>query len=83
MTSSATGSADQPELSAHGLLKAALLVLVMTIAYYINLVILAGGNPFLAVDTQLDIAGEADINTASVLLDALITPCVLIFIIVN
>ena len=67
-------------LAAPGLLKAALLVFVMTIAEFGNPAILGGRTPFLAVDTYLAITGEGDFNMASVLSVVLITPCVLIFI---
>jgi len=70
-------------LAAPGLLKAALLVFVMTIAEFGNPAILGGRNPFLAVDTYLAITGEGDFNMASVLSVVLITPCVLIFILHN
>ena len=70
-------------LAAPGLLKAALLVFVMTIAEFGNPAILGGRTPFLAVDTYLAITGEGDFNMASVLSVVLITPCVLIFIIHN
>jgi len=70
-------------LAAPGLLKAALLVLVMTIAEFGNPAILDGRTPFLAVDTYLAITGEGDFNMASVLSVVLITPCVLIFILHN
>ncbi len=66
-------------LAAPGLLKAALLVFVMTIAEFGNPAILGGRTPFLAVDTYLAITGEGDFNMASVLSVVLITPCVLIF----
>jgi iron(III) transport system permease protein len=70
-------------LAAPGLLKAALLVFVMTIAEFGNPAILGGRTPFLAVDTYLAITGEGDFNMASVLSVVLIIPCVLIFIIHN
>ena len=70
-------------LVAPGLLKAALLVFVMTIAEFGNPAILGGRTPFLAVDTYLAITGEGDFNMASVLSVALITPCILIFILHN
>ena len=70
-------------LCAPGLLKAALLVFVMTIAEFGNPAILGGRIPFLAPDTYLAITGEGDINLASVLSVVLITPCVLIFILHN
>jgi iron(III) transport system permease protein len=70
-------------LAAPGLLKAALLVFVMTIAEFGNPAILGGRTPFLAVDTYLAITGEGDFNMASVLSVVLITPCVLIFILHN
>lgn len=70
-------------LAAPGLLKAALLVFVMTIAEFGNPAILGGRTPFLAPDTYLAITGEGDFNLASVLSVVLITPCVLIFILHN
>ncbi len=70
-------------LVAPGLLKAALLVFVMTIAEFGNPAILGGRIPFLAPDTYLMITGEGDFNMASVLSVVLITPCVLIFILHN
>ena len=70
-------------LAAPGLLKAALLVFVMTIAEFGNPAILGGRTPFLSVDTYLAITGEGDFNMASVLSVVLITPCVLIFILHN
>jgi iron(III) transport system permease protein len=70
-------------LAAPGLLKAALLVFVMTIAEFGNPAILGGRTPFLAPDTYLMITGEADFNMASVLSVALIAPCLVIFILHN
>lgn len=70
-------------LAAPGLLKAALLVFVMTIAEFGNPAILGGRIPFLAPDTYLMITGEGDFNMASVLSVVLIAPCILIFIIHN
>jgi iron(III) transport system permease protein len=70
-------------LVAPGLLKAALLVFVMTIAEFGNPAILGGRIPFLAPDTYLAITGEGDFNLASVLSVVLITPCILIFILHN
>ena len=70
-------------LAAPGLLKAALLVFVMTIAEFGNPAILGGRTPFLAPDTYLMITGEADFNMASVLSVVLIAPCILIFILHN
>jgi iron(III) transport system permease protein len=67
-------------LAAPGLLKAALLVFVMTIAEFGNPAILGGRLPFLAPDTYLMITGEGDFNMASVLSVVLIAPCILIFI---
>jgi len=61
-------------LAAPGLLKAALLVFVMTIAEFGNPAILGGRTPFLAPDTYLMITGEGDFNMASVLSVVLITP---------
>jgi iron(III) transport system permease protein len=70
-------------LAAPGLLKAALLVFVMTIAEFGNPAILGGRTPFLAPDTYLMITGEGDFNMASVLSVVLIAPCVVIFILHN
>jgi len=70
-------------LAAPGLLKAALLVFVMTIAEFGNPAILGGRLPFLAPDTYLMITGEGDFNMASVLSVVLIAPCILIFILHN
>ena len=70
-------------LAAPGLLKAALLVFVMTIAEFGNPAILGGRIPFLAPDTYLMITGEGDFNMASVLSVVLITPCILIFFLHN
>lgn len=70
-------------LATPGLLKAALLVFVMTIAEFGNPAILGGRTPFLAVDTYLAVTGEGDFNLASVLSMVLIIPCVLIFILHN
>jgi len=70
-------------LCAPGLLKAALLVFVMTIAEFGNPAILGGRIPFLAPDTYLAITGEGDFHLASVLSVVLIAPCVIIFILHN
>ena len=70
-------------LAAPGLLKAALLVFVMTIAEFGNPAILGGRTPFLAPDAYLAITGEGDFNMASVLSVILITPCIIIFIVHN
>jgi iron(III) transport system permease protein len=70
-------------LLAPGLLKAALLVFVMTIAEFGNAAILGGRTPFLAPDTYTMITGESDFNMGSVLSVVLIAPCILIFIIHN
>ncbi len=70
-------------LAAPGLLKAALLVFVMTIAEFGNPAILGGRTPFLAPDTYLMITGEGDFNMASVLSVILILPCVVIFVLHN
>ncbi|MCP4686494.1 MAG: iron ABC transporter permease [Desulfobacterales bacterium] len=70
-------------LAAPGLLKAALLVFVMTIAEFGNPAILGGRIPFLSPDTYLMITGEGDFNMASVLSVVLITPCIIIFILHN
>ena len=70
-------------LAAPGILKAALLVFVMTIAEFGNPAILGGRTPFLAPDTYLAITGEGDFNMGSVLSVILIMPCVIIFIFHN
>jgi iron(III) transport system permease protein len=70
-------------LLAPGLLKAGLLVFVMTIAEFGNAAILGGRTPFLAPDTYTMITGESDFNMGSVLSVVLITPCILIFFIHN
>jgi len=70
-------------LLAPGLLKAALLVFVMTIAEFGNAAILAGRTPFLAPDTYTVITGESDFNMGSVLSVVLIAPCIIIFIVHN
>lgn len=70
-------------LLAPGLLKAALLIFVMTIAEFGNAAILGGRTPFLAPDTYTMITGESDFNMGSVLSVVLIAPCVLIFFIHN
>jgi len=70
-------------LLAPGLLKAALLIFVMTIAEFGNTAILGGRTPFLAPDTYTMITGESDFNMGSVLSVVLIAPCILIFIIHN
>ena len=63
-----------------GLLKAALLVFVMTIAEFGNAAVLGGRVPFLAPDTYTMIVGEADFSMGSVLSVMLIMPCITIFI---
>jgi iron(III) transport system permease protein len=68
-------------LLAPGLLKAALLIFVMTIAEFGNAAILGGRTPFLAPDTYTVITGESDFHMGSVLSVILIAPCVLIFFI--
>ena len=70
-------------LLAPGLLKAALLVFVMTIAEFGNAAILGGRTPFLAPDTYTMITGESDFNMGSVLSVILIAPCIVIFFIHN
>ncbi len=70
-------------LAAPGVLKAALLVFVMTIAEFGNPAILGGRIPFLAPDTYLMITGEGDFNMASVLSVVLMAPCIIIFILHN
>jgi iron(III) transport system permease protein len=68
-------------LLAPGLLKAALLIFVMTIAEFGNAAILGGRTAFLAPDTYTLITGESDFNMGSVLSVVLIVPCVLIFVV--
>lgn len=70
-------------LMAPGLLKAALLIFVMTIAEFGNAAILAGRTPFLAPDTYTMITGESDFNMGSVLSVVLIAPCIVIFLVHN
>ena len=70
-------------LMAPGLLKAALLIFVMTIAEFGNAAILGGRTPFLAPDTYTMITGESDFNMGSVLSVVLIAPCIIIFFIHN
>lgn len=70
-------------LLAPGLLKAALLIFVMTIAEFGNAAILGGRTPFLAPDTYTVITGESDFNMGSVLSVILILPCIIIFFIHN
>jgi len=70
-------------LLAPGLLKAALLIFVMTIAEFGNAAILGGRTPFLAPDTYTMITGESDFNMGSVLSVILIAPCIIIFLIHN
>ncbi|MBN2568550.1 MAG: iron ABC transporter permease [Deltaproteobacteria bacterium] len=66
-----------------GLLKAALLVFVMTIAEFGNAAVLGGRVPFLAPDTYTMITGEADFSMGSVLSVMLIMPCIMIFVVHN
>lgn len=66
-----------------GLLKAGLLVFVMTIAEFGNAAVLGGRTPFLAPDTYTMITGEADFNMGSVLSIMLIMPCIIIFFLHN
>jgi iron(III) transport system permease protein len=70
-------------LLAPGLLKAALLIFVMTIAEFGNAAILGGRTPFLAPDTYTVITGESDFNMGSVLSVILILPCIIIFFVHN
>ena len=70
-------------LLAPGLLKAALLIFVMTIAEFGNAAILGGRTPFLAPDTYTVITGESDFNMGSVLSVILIAPCIIIFFVHN
>jgi iron(III) transport system permease protein len=67
-------------LLAPGLVKAALLIFVMTIAEFGNAAILGGRTAFLAPDTYTLITGESDFNMGSVLSVVLIAPCVVIFL---
>jgi len=66
-----------------GILKAGLLVFVMTIAEFGNAAILGGRTPFLAPDTYTMIIGEADFEMGSVLSVILIIPCIIIFFLHN
>jgi len=66
-----------------GILKAGLLVFVMTIAEFGNAAILGGRTPFLAPDTYTMIIGEADFEMGSVLSVVLIIPCIIIFFLHN
>jgi len=66
-----------------GLLKAGLLVFVMTIAEFGNAAVLGGRTPFLAPDTYTMITGEANFNMGSVLSIMLIMPCIIIFFLHN
>ena len=70
-------------LLAPGILKAGLLVFVMTIAEFGNAAILGGRTPFLAPDTYQMIIGEADFEMGSVLSVVLIIPCIIVFILHN
>ena len=70
-------------LLAPGILKAGLLVFVMTIAEFGNAAILGGRTPFLAPDTYQMIIGEGDFEMGSVLSVILIIPCILIFFLHN
>ncbi len=70
-------------LLAPGILKAGLLVFVMTIAEFGNAAILGGRTPFLAPDTYSMIIGEADFEMGTVLSVVLIVPCILIFFVHN
>ncbi len=70
-------------LLAPGLLKASLLIFVMTIAEFGNAAILGGRTPFLAPDTYTVITGESDFNMGSVLSVVLIAPCIVIFFVHN
>jgi iron(III) transport system permease protein len=70
-------------LLAPGILKAGLLVFVMTIAEFGNAAILGGRTPFLAPDTYTMIIGEGDFEMGSVLSVVLIIPCIIIFFLHN
>jgi len=70
-------------LLAPGILKAGLLVFVMTIAEFGNAAILGGRTPFLAPDTYQMIIGEADFEMGSVLSVILIIPFFVIFFLHN
>lgn len=70
-------------LLAPGILKAGLLVFVMTIAEFGNAAILGGRTAFLAPDTYQMIIGEADFEMGSVLSVVLIIPCMVVFILHN
>jgi iron(III) transport system permease protein len=70
-------------LLAPGILKAGLLVFVMTIAEFGNAAILGGRTPFLAPDTYQMIIGEGDFEMGSVLSVVLIIPCIIVFFLHN
>jgi iron(III) transport system permease protein len=70
-------------LLAPGILKAGLLVFVMTIAEFGNAAILGGRTPFLAPDTYQMIIGEGDFEMGSVLSVVLILPCIMVFFLHN
>jgi iron(III) transport system permease protein len=70
-------------LLAPGILKAGLLVFVMTIAEFGNAAILGGRTPFLAPETYTMIIGEGDFEMGSVLSVILIIPCIIIFFLHN
>jgi iron(III) transport system permease protein len=70
-------------LLAPGILKAGLLVFVMTIAEFGNAAILGGRTPFLAPDTYQMIIGEGDFQMGSVLSVVLIIPCIIVFFLHN
>jgi iron(III) transport system permease protein len=69
-------------LCAPGILKAALIVFVLSVAEFGNVALLAGRTPFLAPDVYVMITGaESNFNMGSVLSIFLMSPCVIIFLI--
>ena len=69
-------------LAAPGIMKAALIVFVLTISEFGNAAILGGRTPFLAPDVYTIITGvEMNFNMGSVLAMFLVLPCVIIFLV--
>jgi iron(III) transport system permease protein len=69
-------------LCAPGILKAALIVFVLSIAEFGNVALLSGRTPFLAPDVYIMITGaESNFNMGSVLSVFLMMPCLVIFLI--
>jgi iron(III) transport system permease protein len=69
-------------LCAPGILKAALIVFVLSVAEFGNVALLCGRTPFLAPDVYVMITGaESNFNMGSVLSIFLMSPCVIIFLI--